>query len=86
MSDESKKPDANRRKLLLAGPSLAQGRSVAPVGFTGRVFLNEKGGNRMHTYLADARGAHGGRLVAGVRSRRLGERLAVGIGRVGLEP
>jgi glyoxylase-like metal-dependent hydrolase (beta-lactamase superfamily II) len=42
---------------LLAGPSLAQGRSVAPVGFTGRVFLNEKGGNRMHTYLADARGA-----------------------------
>jgi hypothetical protein len=42
---------------LLAGPLLAQGRSVAPVGFTGRVFLNEKCGNRMHTYLADAWGA-----------------------------
>jgi glyoxylase-like metal-dependent hydrolase (beta-lactamase superfamily II) len=42
---------------LLAGPLLAQGRAVAPLGFTGRVFLNEKGGNRVHTYLADARGA-----------------------------
>jgi len=42
---------------LLAGPVLAQGRAVAPVGMTGRVFLNAKGGVRVHTYLADARGA-----------------------------
>jgi glyoxylase-like metal-dependent hydrolase (beta-lactamase superfamily II) len=42
---------------LLAGPLLAQGRAVAQVGFTGRVFLNKKGGVRVHTYLADAKGA-----------------------------
>ena len=39
---------------LLAGPLRAQGRAVAPPGFTGRVF---KGGVRVHTYLADAKGA-----------------------------
>ncbi len=54
----------NRRTILaalgtnlLAGPLLAQGRTVTPAAFTGRVFLNEKAGVRVHTYLADAKGA-----------------------------
>jgi len=34
---------------LQAGPLLAQGCAVAPAGFTG--------GDRVHTYLADAKGA-----------------------------
>jgi glyoxylase-like metal-dependent hydrolase (beta-lactamase superfamily II) len=43
--------------LLLAGPIWAQGLSAAPAGFTGRVFVNERGGVRIHTYLADPKGA-----------------------------
>lgn len=42
---------------LVAGPLLAQGRGAPPAGFTGQVFLNEKGGVRLHTYLADPKGA-----------------------------
>jgi glyoxylase-like metal-dependent hydrolase (beta-lactamase superfamily II) len=42
---------------LLVGPIRAQGQTVTPAGFTGQVFLNEKGGARLHTYLADAKGA-----------------------------
>ncbi|MFZ4808689.1 MAG: MBL fold metallo-hydrolase, partial [Hyphomicrobiaceae bacterium] len=42
---------------LLAGPVRAQGRGAAPAGFTGQVFLTEKGGVRLHTYLADPKGA-----------------------------
>lgn len=42
---------------LLVGPARAQGRTTTPTGFTGQVFLNEKGGVRLHTYLADPKGA-----------------------------
>ena len=42
---------------LLAGPALAQGRDATPTGFSGRTFVNEKGGVRVHTYLADPKGA-----------------------------
>ena len=42
---------------LITGPLRAEGRSVTPAGFTGQAFLNEKGGVRLHTYLADAKGA-----------------------------
>ena len=42
---------------LLVGPVRAQGRTATPTGFTGQVFVNEKGGVRLHTYLADAKGA-----------------------------
>ncbi len=42
---------------LLAGPLLAQGRRAEPSDFAGRVFVNERGGVRIHTYMADAKGA-----------------------------
>jgi glyoxylase-like metal-dependent hydrolase (beta-lactamase superfamily II) len=42
---------------LLAGPTFAQGRSAAPADFAGRVFVNERGGLRIHTYLAPPQGA-----------------------------
>jgi glyoxylase-like metal-dependent hydrolase (beta-lactamase superfamily II) len=42
---------------LLAGPVRAQGRNGTPADFAGRVFVNETGGIRIHTYLADPRGA-----------------------------
>lgn len=42
---------------LLAGPVLAQGRDATPAGITGRVFVNERGGVRIHTYLASPQGA-----------------------------
>jgi glyoxylase-like metal-dependent hydrolase (beta-lactamase superfamily II) len=42
---------------LLAGPVLAQGRDATPAGFKGRVFVTERGGVRVHTYLADPAGA-----------------------------
>lgn len=42
---------------LLAGPLLAQGRRAEPSDFGGRVFVNERGGVRIHTYMADAKGA-----------------------------
>lgn len=42
---------------LLAGPLRAQGRSATPDGFTGGVFVNERGGVRIHTYMAAPQGA-----------------------------
>lgn len=42
---------------LLVGPVRAQSRTATPAGYTGQVFLNEKGGVRLHTYLADPKGA-----------------------------
>jgi len=42
---------------LLVGPVRAQGRLATPDGFTGRVFVNERGGVRIHTYLAAPQGA-----------------------------
>lgn len=42
---------------LFVGPVRAQGRAATPAGFTGQVFVTEKGGARLHTYLADAKGA-----------------------------
>ncbi len=58
----------NRRTLLTAvGASLLavpagalaqqQAASATPAGFAGRVFVNERGGVRLHTYLAAAQGA-----------------------------
>jgi glyoxylase-like metal-dependent hydrolase (beta-lactamase superfamily II) len=42
---------------LLAGPIRAQGRDATPAAFKGKVFVNERGGLRIHTYLADPAGA-----------------------------
>lgn len=42
---------------LLAGPLRAQGSDAAPADFTGRVLVNTRGGIRLHTYLADPKGA-----------------------------
>lgn len=42
---------------LLAGPLRAQGTSATPADFQGRVFVNTRGGIRLHTYLADPKGA-----------------------------
>ncbi len=42
---------------LLAGPAAAQGRNVAPPDFKGQVFVTERGGLRIHTYMADPSGA-----------------------------
>jgi glyoxylase-like metal-dependent hydrolase (beta-lactamase superfamily II) len=42
---------------LLAGPLRAQGSDVTPADFTGRVLVNTRGGIRLHTYLADPKGA-----------------------------
>lgn len=54
----------DRRKVLAAlgtslfvGPALAQGASLAPADFKGKVFVTERGGVRVHTYMADASGA-----------------------------
>ena len=43
--------------LAMAGTALAQGRDATPSGFTGKVFVNEGGGVRIHTYMADPKGA-----------------------------
>jgi len=42
---------------LLAGPVRAQGRLATPEGFAGQVFVNERGGVRIHTYMAAPQGA-----------------------------
>jgi glyoxylase-like metal-dependent hydrolase (beta-lactamase superfamily II) len=42
---------------LLAGPAFAQGASVAPSDFKGKVFVTERGGVHVHTYMADPSGA-----------------------------
>lgn len=42
---------------LMVGPIQAQGRSATPEGFAGRVFVNERGGVRIHTYVASPQGA-----------------------------
>lgn len=42
---------------LLAGPVFAQGASVAPADFKGKVFVTERGGVRVHTYMAEPSGA-----------------------------
>jgi glyoxylase-like metal-dependent hydrolase (beta-lactamase superfamily II) len=42
---------------LLAGPIRAQGRDATPTTFKGKIFVNERGGLRIHTYLADPAGA-----------------------------
>lgn len=42
---------------LLAGPLRAQGRESTPTGFQGKVFTNEAGGIRLHTYMASPSGA-----------------------------
>ncbi|MBK9083356.1 MAG: MBL fold metallo-hydrolase [Rhizobiales bacterium] len=42
---------------LFVGPAFAQGVSVAPADFKGKVFVTERGGVRVHTYMADASGA-----------------------------
>jgi len=42
---------------LLFGPVRAQGTNVAPSDFKGAVFLTERNGVRVHTYMADASGA-----------------------------
>lgn len=42
---------------LLAGPVRAQGRDITPTAFRGKVFVNERGGVRIHTYMADPAGA-----------------------------
>jgi glyoxylase-like metal-dependent hydrolase (beta-lactamase superfamily II) len=57
-------PPLNRRTLLaaigtslLVGPARAQGTPATPGGFAGRVFVNERGGLRLHTYMAAPQGA-----------------------------
>jgi len=42
---------------LLAGPVLAQSRDATPAGFKGKVFVTERGGVRVHTYMAEPAGA-----------------------------
>ncbi|MCZ8262011.1 MAG: MBL fold metallo-hydrolase [Beijerinckiaceae bacterium] len=42
---------------LLAGPVLAQAANTAPADFRGKVFVTERGGVRVHTYMADPAGA-----------------------------
>lgn len=42
---------------LLPGPLRAQGTDATPADFTGRVHVNARGDVRLHTYLADAKGA-----------------------------
>ena len=42
--------------LLLARPASAQGSDSTPPGFAGKVFINEAGGVRLHTYLAPPTG------------------------------
>lgn len=42
---------------LLAGPVLAQARDATPAGFKGKVFVTERGGVRVHTYMAEPAGA-----------------------------
>lgn len=41
---------------LLAPAARAQSRDATPPGFTGRVFINEGGGVRIHTYMASPQG------------------------------
>ena len=43
--------------LSVASTATAQGRDATPSGFTGKVFVNEGGGVRIHTYMADPKGA-----------------------------
>ena len=38
---------------LLARPVSAQGSDSTPPGFAGKVFINEAGGIRLHTYRGD---------------------------------
>lgn len=42
---------------FLSGPLQAQGRDATPAGFTGKIFINEAEGVRIHTYMADPQGA-----------------------------
>ena len=42
--------------VLLARPASAQGSDSTPPGFAGKVFINEAGGVRLHTYLAPPTG------------------------------
>jgi glyoxylase-like metal-dependent hydrolase (beta-lactamase superfamily II) len=42
---------------LLAGPVQAQGTDATPTGFAGKVFIADRGGVRIHTYMAAPDGA-----------------------------
>jgi glyoxylase-like metal-dependent hydrolase (beta-lactamase superfamily II) len=42
---------------LLAGPVRGQGADATPASFKGKVFINDRGGVKIHTYLADSSGA-----------------------------